>query len=79
MSESGVQDWWPTFPQFHNQSAKAFRLGADGQDPVEWRYLYTLQWINRRSKCDLGSITIRHLPGTAAKIAVFASTLLMPV
>ncbi|MEO7931529.1 MAG: LacI family DNA-binding transcriptional regulator [Chthoniobacterales bacterium] len=78
VSESGVQDWWPSFPHFHNQAAKAFRLGANDEDPVEWRYLYTLQWINRRPKYDLSSITIRHLPNNDTKLAVFAATLLLP-
>ncbi|HZS53356.1 MAG TPA: LacI family DNA-binding transcriptional regulator [Bryobacteraceae bacterium] len=76
MCESGVQDWWPTFPHFCNETSKMFRLGKDDQDPVEWRYLYTLQWLNRRPKSQLSAITIRHLPRNDAKIAILAATLM---
>jgi DNA-binding LacI/PurR family transcriptional regulator len=79
VAESGVQDWWPTFPQFCNQSAKAFRVGRNDRNPEQWRYLYTLQWVNSRPKCNLDSIMIRHLPNTGAKLAVIAATLLTPV
>ncbi len=78
LSESGVQDWWPTFPHFNNQSAKAFRLGADDHNPVEWRYLYTFQWINSRPGQTLRSIAIRHLPKDESKLAVFAASMIRP-
>ena len=77
-SESSVQDWWPTFPHFQNESAKAFRIGASDQHPVEWRFLYTLQWVNPRPKHELSTITVRHLPNTAAKLGIFAVTLMTP-
>lgn len=76
--ESGVQDWWPTFPHFYNESAKAHRLGEDDQNPVEWRYLYTLQWVNSRPRQVLRSITIRHLPMNESKLAVFSATMMQP-
>lgn len=76
LSESGVQDWWPTFPHFYNQSAKAFRLGEDDHNPVEWRYLYTLQWVNSRPGHALKNISVRHLPDNESKLAIFAATMI---
>jgi len=77
LSESGVQDWWPSFPHFQNQAAKMVKIGADNSNPVEWRYLYTLQWINRRPEIDLARILFQHMPNSPAKLAVFAATVLM--
>ena len=78
LEESVVQDWWPSFPHFCNASAKACRLGEDDQNPVEWRYLYTLQWINSRPDMELRSITISLQPQRESKIAVFAITTMLP-
>jgi LacI family transcriptional regulator len=77
LSESGVQDWWPSFPQFQNQAAKMVKVGAEDPNPVEWRYLYTLQWINRRPDIDLARILFQHMPNSHAKLAVLGATLLM--
>ncbi len=77
-AESAVQDWWPTFPHFFNASAKAFRLGADDHNPVEWRYLYTVQGIYNRPGQILRSITIRHVQSNESKLAVFAVTMMVP-
>ncbi len=77
LSESSVQDWWPTFPHFHNASAKAFRVGADNQNPGEWRYLYTLQWVNSRPDKALRSISIRHVSEDSSKLALFAVTMML--
>jgi DNA-binding LacI/PurR family transcriptional regulator len=78
LAESGVQDWWPSFPQFQNESAKMFKVAASEQNPVEWRYLYTLQWVNRRPNTVLNQVTIQHTSENDAKLAVFAATLLLP-
>jgi len=40
--------------------------------------LYTLQWTNRRPKYDLDRITLQHMPGSEAKLAVLAVTLMTP-
>jgi hypothetical protein len=57
-AESGVQDWWPSFPQFCNQSAKAFREGRNDRNPEQWRYLYTLQGQQLAQRTDSITITI---------------------
>ena len=77
-SESGVQDWWPSFHHFRNQSAKAFRVGGDDQSPVEWRYLYTLERVNPRSNVDLTSVTVRHLQKSESNLAILSVTAMMP-
>jgi LacI family transcriptional regulator len=78
LAESGVQDWWPSFPQFQNETAKMFKVAGNEQDPVDWRYLYTLQWINPRPNAALSHVTIQHMPNTDAKLAVLGATLLLP-
>ena len=78
VAESGVQDWWPSFPQLRNKTAKSFKVTGDDPNPAGWRYLYTLQWTNPRPPYDLSSITLQHMPGSDAKVAVFAATLMTP-
>ena len=78
LAESGVQDWWPSYPQFQNETSKMFKVAGSDLNPVEWRYLYTLQWVNPRPNTILRQITIQQIPGNEAKLAVLAATLLLP-
>jgi len=70
--ESNIQDWWPDFPQFENENARAFPVGDDDSR----RYLYTLQWVNPTPAKVLDRIRLASNPERDATVVVLAVTVL---
>jgi hypothetical protein len=75
--QPNLQDWWPEnaqqdFP--HARYAIVFNPAA----PQEYeRYLYTLEWINPRSKDEISHIEVRVNPAAGPTLALIAVTALL--
>lgn len=61
-SESNIQDWWPTMPQFDNETAKKVMIVNPTNALKSVRYLYTLQWVNPKPANSIKELRITADP-----------------
>lgn len=76
-AESGIQDWWPSFPIFSNDQARPCKCTGPTGDPADWRYVYCWQWKNPRPEYELKSVVVEHAADCGkAVLGVLAASIL---
>ncbi|MBI5726030.1 MAG: CehA/McbA family metallohydrolase [Planctomycetes bacterium] len=70
---SVVQDWWPAYPQFDNENARRV-IVADRKRPLDYRVLYTMQWLNPHPDKVLKEIRMRSVPAASSALLLLAAT-----
>ncbi|MEM6821604.1 MAG: AraC family transcriptional regulator, partial [Verrucomicrobiota bacterium] len=75
--QSNIQDWWPDFYHFENDSVKHWRIEPDVDEEREG-YLYILEWKNPRPQSKIESIAIKATSQFRSALAVFAISLRAP-
>lgn len=76
-NESNIQDWWPNFTQFDNKQARHVTLTKEGDPEAYERYLYTLEWENRRLDKKIRKFRIRVNPRASFTLGVLAVTIVL--
>jgi Right handed beta helix region/Protein of unknown function (DUF1565) len=78
-SESNIQDWWPTMPQFDNDNAKKVMIVNPENALKSVRYLYTLQWVNPEPSKPIKELVMTADPREEASVQVFGISALLPL